>query len=78
MKQEHPLPKKSEILTLAFLIALPNLVFLILAFYGGTSRPLINIDYLIALFMLILPYTFTRLVGSIFFIFAMLIDVLMY
>ena len=78
LKQEHPLPKKSEILTLAFLIALPNLVFLILAFYGGTSRPLINIDYLIALFMLILPYTFTRLVGSIFFIFAMLIDVLMF
>ena len=78
LKQEHPLPKKSEILILAFLIALPNLVFLILAFYGETSRPLINIDYLVIFCVMVIPYAVARILGSILFIFAMLIDVLMF
>lgn len=78
LKKDFPLPKKSEVITLIFLIALPNLIFLLLAFYGATSRPLINIDYLFALIVLILPFKWTRILGSILFILAMLIDALMH
>lgn len=78
LKKDFPLPKKSEVITLIFLITLPNLIFLLLAFYGATSRPLINIDYLFALIVLILPFKWTRILGSILFILAMLIDALMF
>ncbi|QHG09830.1 sulfatase-like hydrolase/transferase [Moraxella osloensis] len=67
-----------ECLKLILVVTLPNLTFLILAFLTATSRPLINIDYLIALLFLFLPWKLMRLGGLVLFIFAMILDTLMF
>ena len=67
-----------EYLKLTLVITLPNLTFLILAFLTATSRPLINIDYLIALLFLFLPWKLMRFGGLVLFIFAMILDTLMF
>ncbi len=76
-RQQYPNMKLRELLNLVFYIALPNIFFLLLAFYTQTSRPLINFDYLVALFLLLLPYTWVRIIGAFGFLIAMLFDVLM-
>lgn len=53
-----------EILQLAMYILLPNVIFLVAAFYTATSRPLMNIDYLVALLFLLLPWKVYRIVGG--------------
>jgi len=67
-----------EYLKLTLVITLPNLTFLILAFLTATSRPLINIDYLIALLFLFLPWKLMRFGGLVLFIFAIILDTLMF
>ena len=67
-----------EFLKIIFIIFIPNFVFLSIAFFTATSRPLINIDYLITLLLLFLPWKLMRLSGIVLFILAMLFDTLMF
>ena len=84
MKDMFALNKNSErfnmvdCIKIFLVIALPNLIFLLLAFLTATSRPLINIDYLIVLLFLFLPWKLTRLVGIFLFLIAMSFDALMF
>lgn len=57
-------------------IFVPNLIFLLFAFFTHTSRPLINSDYLLSLFFLIIPNKISRLLGIISLIIAIFIDAL--
>lgn len=77
LNKNYPTPKLGEILQLAMCILLPNVIFLAVAFYTATSRPLMNIDYLVALLFLLLPWKVCRIVGGGVFIVAMLFDALM-
>lgn len=77
LNKNYPAPKLGEILQLAMCILLPNVIFLAVAFYTATSRPLMNIDYLVALLFLLLPWKICRIVGGGVFIAAMLFDALM-
>lgn len=77
LKKEYPAPSLREMIQLFILLFLPNLIFLLIAFYTATSRPLINFDYLIALFLILLPWRSSRLIGGLFFLAAMLFDMLM-
>ena len=78
LKREFPLPKLSELGRIGLLIILPNLIFLILAYYAAVSRPLFNFDYLLALFFIVLPYKATRLFGGLILVLAMCVDLLMF
>jgi len=77
---------KKKITTLKFfefskiilIIFIPNFIFLLVAFFTVTSRPLINIDYLIALLFLFSPWKLMRLSGVVLFILAMLFDTVMF
>lgn len=64
LNKNYPAPKLGEILQLAMCILLPNVIFLAVAFYTVTSRPLMNIDYLVALLFLLLPWKVCRIVGG--------------
>ena len=78
LKKDLIAPDKRETFLLIFLIILPNIFFLAVAFYTSTARPLFNLDYLIALLMILLPYKIMRVLGSIILVLAMLFDVLMF
>ncbi|WP_374855076.1 sulfatase-like hydrolase/transferase [Acinetobacter indicus] len=76
-KQQNPNIKLHELLNLVLYLVFPNLFFLLLAFYTETSRPLINFDYLVVLFLLVLPWTWVRIIGGIGLVIAIVIDILM-
>ena len=78
IKKEIVVPPLAKIITLITLIVLPNLFFLGLAWYSATARPLFNIDYLFALFLIIFPWKIVRVLGGMVLIFAMLFDILMF
>lgn len=77
LKASYPAPTFKEMMQILFCIALPNVFFLAVAGYSATSRPLLNIDYLIALFFLLIPWSGSRISGGLFFIVAVCFDVLM-
>jgi phosphoglycerol transferase MdoB-like AlkP superfamily enzyme len=84
MKDFHSLNKKieslsyREIFNLLFLILMPNVIFLGLACYTSTVRPLINIDYLLALLLMFTPWRVSRFTGSAVLVFAVIFDALMF
>jgi hypothetical protein len=59
------------------IFALPNIIFLIIAYWTATSRPLINLDYLFATLMLFTGFKFIRLIGFFVLIGAIFFDSLM-
>lgn len=66
-----------ELLKILSILILPNIIFLIVAYWTATSRPLINIDYLIATFLLFTPWRFVRFIGLLTLIVALFFDSLM-
>lgn len=78
LKKDIVAPNKREIFLLIYLIILPNIFFLGVAFYTSTARPLFNLDYLIALLIILLPYKIMRVLGSVILVLAMLFDLLMF
>lgn len=66
-----------EILKILSIITLPNIIFLIVAYWTATSRPLINIDYLVAIFLLFAPWRILRFIGLLALIVALFFDSLM-
>lgn len=78
LNREFPLPKLGELGRIGLLVALPNLIFLILVYYAAVSRPLFNLDYLIALFFMLLPYKIARVFGGLLLVLAMCVDLLMF
>lgn len=58
-------------------VLIPNLFFIIGAYFVGVSRPLINIDYFVACVLFVMPHRFFRLSAMLVFIFTMLLDVIM-
>lgn len=71
-----PFHKKSFI-TAILLILLPNLIFWILAAATSTARPIINLDYIAAAALFVLPWKPAKLFGTLLFWLAILFDVLM-
>ncbi len=78
LKQDFPVPDLREFGYMVLLITLPNIIFLVLAYYAAVSRPLLNLDYLVALFFMLLPYKVSRWFGVLLFILAMCADALMF
>lgn len=78
LKQDFPLPTLRDFGYIFLLICLPNIIFLTLTFYATVSRPLFNIDYLIALFLILLPYNALRFLGILLLILGMFADILMF
>lgn len=76
-RKQYPHLKPRELWNLVLCLILPNIFFLLLAWYTQTSRPLINFDYLLALFLLLLPWTWVRIIGAFGFLIAMLFDTIM-
>lgn len=66
-----------ELIKIISIIILPNIIFLIVAYWTATSRPLINIDYLIAVFFLFTPWKIIRYIGLFVLIGALFFDSLM-
>ncbi len=62
-----PLPpmKSSKIIRAILLILLPNLIFLVISAITGTSRPLLNIDYVIPVILILLNYKLLQWFGFI-------------
>ncbi|MCO8078544.1 sulfatase-like hydrolase/transferase [Acinetobacter lwoffii] len=77
LRKDIPLLKKSELSYFIVLIILPNIIFWMLAIYTGTSRPVLNIDYLFVLFALLIHQSIIRFLGVIFLVIALLFDILM-
>lgn len=67
-----------DFLKLFWVWTIPNLIFLGVAFFTATSRPLVNIDYVVALLLLFLPWKSARLMGLVVFVVAMGFDSLMF
>ena len=65
LQREYHLPKFSSIPVFRFvgLLILPNVLFWVLNFYFGTSRPILNTDYFIATLFLLIPNRFFKYVG---------------
>jgi len=78
LRKEVILPTKHEIIFLLILLFLPNLFFLTIAFYTETARPLVNLDYIVALFFILLPYRITKSLGIIILVFSIIFDILMF
>ncbi|MGP4733075.1 MULTISPECIES: sulfatase-like hydrolase/transferase [unclassified Psychrobacter] len=62
-----PLPpiKSSKIIRAILLILLPNLIFLVISAITGTSRPLLNIDYVLPVVLILLNHRFFQWLGFI-------------
>ena len=60
------------------LLVAPNVAFLLLAWLTHTARPLLNLDYFVAVLLLAAPWRWTRLAGIAAFWLAVLFDVLMF
>ena len=74
LKASYPAPTIKEIIQIFLCISFPNLIFLTVAWYTATSRPLLNIDYLLSLLFLLIPWKGSRLLGCVLFIIALLFD----
>ncbi|EHM50949.1 hypothetical protein [Cardiobacterium valvarum] len=62
----------------AFLIIFfPNIIFLTLAWLTDTARPFINVDYIVAIPLIIAPYSFIQLLGVTILWVSILFDTLM-
>lgn len=62
----------------AFLIIFfPNIIFLTLAWLTDTARPFINVDYIVAILLIIAPYSFIQLLGVTILWVSILFDTLM-
>ncbi len=77
LKKEITPPSQVELFYLLSLLLLPNLFFLAFTYYVGVSRPLFNIDYLVALFFLTIPWRPIRLLGGVCLALVLISDVLM-
>ena len=63
----------------ALMLALaPNILFLLLAWFTNTARPLINLDYFIAALLFSMPWRMSRYLGIAVFLFCTLFDILMF
>lgn len=71
------MPKHSWLYAL-LLMLLPNVVFLLLAWFTDTARPLVNLDYLVPVLLLALPIRSLKWLGIIAFMAAVLFDTLMF
>lgn len=80
LKQDIQLPRFSgkEWLRLLTLIILPNAIFLLLAWKTNTSRPLLNIDYLLAILLIFNNIKLLKYFGYLFFVCVCAIDILMF
>lgn len=58
-------------------VLLPNVFFLLGAYFVGVARPLVNVDYVWACLLLALPYRFLRVIGAVLFVLTALLDVMM-
>lgn len=77
LRQDLAAPTLGTWLYSLLLILLPNVVFLVFTHYAGVSRPLLNIDYLLALLFLTIPWRPIRLLGGVCLVLALISDVLM-
>lgn len=79
-KSKIQLPRLSKKLLLIsiLMIIVCNLVFLGLAFLTKTARPIINVDYFVALILFCLPYKISRFFGILVFLAAIIIDAIMF
>lgn len=66
----------SLILAILFIL-LPNLFFLLSAWQLGLSRPLFNVDYLLASILFVVPQRFIKTLGVMVFLCACIIDIAM-
>ena len=67
-----------DIIFIAFAILIPNVVFLALAAYTHTSRPIVNLDYMAVILILLIPYKVIRAFGIALLIVVILFDFLMF
>lgn len=58
-------------------VLLPNVLFLLGAYFTGISRPLVNVDYLWVCLLWVLPHRLAKWVGVLVFLVVALIDVMM-
>lgn len=79
-KQQIPLPQISsnKLLFALLLILLPNAAFLLLAWATQTARPLVNLDYFIAVLLLTIPSRLIKWVGVLLFWITLIMDSLMF
>lgn len=70
-------PSAKEWLNLLLFIFAPNILFLILAWYTNTARPILNWDYLWVGILWFMPYRILRFSGSLIFVLTILLDCLM-
>lgn len=80
LKSDIPMPpiNRQQFFRILALIVLPNALFLGLAWWTNTARPLINVDYCLAIAFMLLPYKICRMVGAIVLVAALLFDALMF
>ncbi len=84
LKKDYKLPpfstyRQSLFMGLA-LVLLPNVLFLLVAWQMGLSRPLINMDYLIPVVIIFmpLPWKLGKIIGSTLLMFAIIVDIMMF
>lgn len=80
VNQSIELPKVSCSATLyaLLLIVLPNIFFLMLAWFTNTARPIVDLDYFIVAMLLVIPVRLVRWIGILLFWLAVLFDSLMF
>ena len=76
LHRDYQLPQLSikTIFWFVCLLALPNILFWILAFYFGTSRPILNTDYYLAVLLLIIPNKFFKYCGILLYLLFSIFD----
>lgn len=77
LKKELEVYNFKDFSILFLIIFLPNLIFYIFSLYMAISRPIVNIDYLIAFVFIFLPWRLLRIFGGGVLILAIFFDVLM-
>lgn len=75
---ELPKFSKKTLLSTILMVVICNVVFWVLAFLTKTARPIINVDYLLALILFCLPYKTAKILGVLVFFMAIVIDVIMF
>lgn len=77
-KKDHKINwrPKQWLLALVFLV-LPNVFFLMAAYFMGLARPLVNVDYFLACLLLVLPFRVTKWVGVLVFVLMACLDAAM-
>lgn len=77
LKKDQELYNSKDYFYFFLIISIPNLIFFVISIYTSISRPILNIDYCLALFFLLLPYKFVKYFGLILLIISIFFDVLM-